>query len=72
MEYHEAGASEIFDPLEMNRTAFDVPSILFDGISKWEEWRRGDYTSSYDSPASWSAGFAWSTANDLAAFGHRF
>ena len=69
-EYHEVMNTEIFTPLDMTRTAFDRSTILSDG--NWAKGNTGEEVitpSSYDSPASWSAGFAWSTAKDLASFG---
>ncbi|MAA80054.1 MAG: hypothetical protein CL916_12435, partial [Deltaproteobacteria bacterium] len=70
LEYDEIMNQEIFSPLEMTRTSFDSSSVLSDG--NWAMGKAGEEIitpSSYDTPASWPAGFAWSTAQDLASFG---
>ena len=68
--YHEMMDAQLFSPLDMTRTAFDAQTVLSDG-----NWARGNTgvelitPSSYDTPSSWAAGFAWSTASDLSSFG---
>lgn len=69
--YQEMIQEELYSPLDMTRTAFDASTVLSDG--NWAKGMSVDGVvtpSSYDTPSSWSAGFAWSTAEDLAAFGH--
>lgn len=69
-EYSDVISANLFSPLDMTRTAFDASIVLADG--NWARGASGDdviIPTSYDSPASWPAGYAWSTAKDLASFG---